>query len=67
MLYDKNPKLHFQVVDQIDAISETRPELDPVQECFIQLENARKQIYYLYVASEFFVKITFQVCTINFS
>ena len=42
MLYDKDPILPFQVVDKIDAISERMPELDPVQECFVQLENTRE-------------------------
>ena len=42
MLYDKDPIIPFQVVDKIDAISERTPELDPVQECFVQLENARE-------------------------
>ena len=45
MLYDKDPILPFQVVDKIDAISERMPELDPVQECFVQLENAREWVF----------------------
>ena len=45
MLYDKDPILLFQVVDKIDAISERMPELDPVQECFVQLENAREWVF----------------------
>ena len=45
MLNDKDPILPFQLADKSNILVGNSSEIDPVSECFLQLENSREQVF----------------------